>query len=84
MKFLSLAAITFALVACAVDTSQIPEPTPEMAMELGVEEADLHRGLATYMLHCNRCHEHVPPMRPAMLINASGSGKSTLSGGNFL
>lgn len=61
MKFLSLAAITFALVACAIDTSQIPEPTPEMAMEFGVEEADLHRGLATYMLHCNRCHERVPP-----------------------
>jgi mono/diheme cytochrome c family protein len=32
-----------------------------MALGLGVEYTELMRGHATYMSHCARCHERVPP-----------------------
>lgn len=32
-----------------------------MALAMGVHQAELVRGHATYLEHCNRCHERVPP-----------------------
>ena len=68
------------VVGCAVNTSRIPDPTPEMAMALGVEHSELVRGHKTYLQHCHRCHERVPPGKmdpeywrgivPHMAVNA--------------
>lgn len=58
---LAAAGVAAGLVGCAPDTTQIPEPTEEMALGMGVRKAELDRGHATYMEHCNRCHQRVPP-----------------------
>ncbi len=50
-----------AVAGCAPNTDLIPDPSPEMAMALGVGHAELVRGHAAYLQHCNRCHERVPP-----------------------
>lgn len=49
------------LVGCGASVDPIPQATPEMALEMGVEEEQLVRGRALYMENCNRCHERVPP-----------------------
>ena len=49
------------LAGCASRTTKIPDPTPKMALELGVAHEELVRGHASYLNHCNRCHERVPP-----------------------
>jgi mono/diheme cytochrome c family protein len=46
---------------CADSYKGIPEVTPKMAMEYGVEEATLARGRGIYMAHCAACHERVHP-----------------------
>lgn len=46
---------------CAQYGKGIPEVTPEMAMENGVEETTLARGRGIYMAHCAACHERVHP-----------------------
>ena len=72
--------VVLSVVSCARNINRIPEPTPKMAMELGVEHQELVRGHANYLQHCNRCHERVPPGRidpeywrgivPHMAVNA--------------
>lgn len=71
-----------ALVAagCAANTNRIPEATPRMALELGVEHGQLVRGREVYMAHCNECHDRIPPgemdpeswrgILPHMAVNA--------------
>jgi mono/diheme cytochrome c family protein len=49
------------VAGCAPNSSRIPEPTEQMALGLGVEQAALTRGHATYLSQCSRCHERVPP-----------------------
>lgn len=49
------------LAGCGWTGSPIPEPTPEMAMAMGVEQSLLERGREAYMLNCNRCHDRVLP-----------------------
>lgn len=61
MKRVFLILLAVWISGCAMSKKQIPEPTPKMAMALGVEHGELVRGHATYLNHCNRCHEHVPP-----------------------
>ncbi|MEP4077053.1 MAG: cytochrome c [Haloferula sp.] len=39
----------------------IPAATPEMALEMGVEQDQLARGRELYMANCARCHERVLP-----------------------
>lgn len=48
-------------LSCAKSFKGIPEVTSKMAMEYGVEEADLARGRGIYMAHCATCHERVHP-----------------------
>ncbi len=63
MRIGLLGACTLSLVlaGCVGPTKRIPEPTPEMALALGVHHQELVRGHRTYMAYCNRCHERVPP-----------------------
>lgn len=61
MKRVFLFLMVLWVSGCAGPRTRIPEPTPKMAMALGVHHAELVRGHATYMNHCNRCHERVPP-----------------------
>lgn len=49
------------MAGCASKTTRTPDPTPDMAMALGVAHEELVRGHATYLAHCNRCHQRVPP-----------------------
>ena len=53
--------VTGLFLSCAKSLRGIPEVTPKMAMEYGVEEADLARGRGIYMAHCAACHERVHP-----------------------
>lgn len=39
----------------------VPEATPEMALEMGVEQSQLERGRGLYLANCHRCHERVLP-----------------------
>ena len=55
-----LAASGFFL-SCAKSFKGIPEVTPKMAMEYGVEESVLAQGRGSYMTHCASCHERVHP-----------------------
>ena len=48
-------------LSCAKSFKGIPEVTSKMAMEYGVEEADLARGRGIYMAHCASCHERIHP-----------------------
>ena len=52
---------TLWIAGCAAKTSRIPDPTPEMALGLGVAHQELVRGHASYMRYCSQCHERVPP-----------------------
>lgn len=56
------AAVAGVFVAgCADSFKGIPEVTPKMAMEYGVDQATLARGRGVYMAHCAQCHERVHP-----------------------
>lgn len=46
---------------CGTPVEPVPEPTPEMALAMGVEQAVLERGRETYLQNCNRCHDRVLP-----------------------
>lgn len=48
---------------CAATLDPIPEATPEMALEMGVEQDQLVRGRTLYLENCNRCHDRVLPGR---------------------
>ena len=48
-------------LSCAKSFKGIPEVTPKMAMDYGVDEATLARGRGVYMAHCAACHERVHP-----------------------
>lgn len=75
-----IALIGLCVSGCGPDLSVIPEATPKMAMEMGVTQSSLQRGRATYMAHCNKCHERVLPAKidpeywreilPHMSVNA--------------
>jgi len=60
-KIASILGAILVVAGCAGPGGPIPEPSPEMAMAMGVEEARLVRGRESYMTHCNRCHERVLP-----------------------
>jgi hypothetical protein len=72
--------LALVVIGCATDTTRIPEATPQMALELGVEYGQLERGREVYMAHCNQCHDRIPPgeidpeiwrgLLPHMAINA--------------
>ena len=49
------------ILGCSKSNKGIPEVTPKMAMEYGVDEATLARGRGIYMAHCSQCHERVHP-----------------------
>lgn len=61
MRWSVLAGLIMVVTGCAVDTARVPKPTEEMAMAMGVRQAELARGHATYLEHCNQCHERIPP-----------------------
>lgn len=73
-------AAALGVAGCSGKMNRIPDPTLEMATALGVEQAELERGHATYMQHCSQCHERVPPGKidpeywrgivPHMAVNA--------------
>ena len=46
---------------CALMRDPIPEPTPEMALAMGVEQDQLVRGREMYLANCNHCHDRVLP-----------------------
>jgi hypothetical protein len=46
---------------CGLMTDPIPEATPEMALEMGVEQEQLARGREMYLANCHRCHDRVLP-----------------------
>ena len=48
-------------LGCADSFQGIPEVTPKMAQEYGVDQATLARGRGVYMAHCAQCHERVHP-----------------------
>jgi hypothetical protein len=60
-RIVSVFGAILVVVGCSGPSEPIPEPTPEMAMAMGVEEALLVRGRESYMTQCNRCHERVLP-----------------------
>ncbi|MGB6223271.1 hypothetical protein [Haloferula sp.] len=49
------------LAGCGLVSDPIPEATPEMALEMGVEQAQLERGREMYLANCHHCHERVLP-----------------------
>jgi cytochrome c5 len=57
----SIFGATLLLAGCGVTRDPIPEATPEMALEMGVEQAQLVRGRDLYLANCARCHERVLP-----------------------
>ncbi len=80
MRWLGTGLAALGMVACGVQSSRVPDPTVEMARGLGVELAELQRGHATYVNHCNQCHDRIPPGKidpeywrgivPHMAVNA--------------
>ncbi|MFM2171455.1 MAG: hypothetical protein RI957_1684 [Verrucomicrobiota bacterium] len=65
MKRMCLALLTCMVlaVACGPDLDAIPPVTEQMALGMGVEKAQLARGRALYMTHCNLCHERITPAK---------------------
>ncbi|MGC6425754.1 MAG: hypothetical protein ACON5H_02015 [Akkermansiaceae bacterium] len=50
-----------ALYPGCAEKNEIPEITPQMALDHGLRPTDLARGRGIYMAHCASCHPRVKP-----------------------
>lgn len=57
------AGLVLVIAGCGPDLTVIPEVTPAMASEMGVEQQQLQQGRDLYMANCNKCHERVLPAK---------------------